>query len=307
MSVPTTPGEQFTRTHQRALLRERNNWGRWGAADQRGALNLVTPAKRVEAASLVRSGEVFSLSRPFPKQPGPTNPKPANHYVMTEARGDGGMASDFYGVNYHGLACTHMDALSHAWGPEGMWNGRSPAESVLPTGALWGGIAQWSDGILTRGVLLDVPRHRGEPYVTQDRPVHGDELAAICARQGIEVRPGDAVVVYSGREEWDRHEAAWGTGTSRPGLHASCLEFLRETDCAVLVWDMLDMLPTGLDVAWAVHAAIYAFGVALIDNAVLEPLAVACAAQGRTDFMLVASPLPVEGGTGSPVNPLVVL
>lgn len=303
--------ELATDGHSRAailtLLQERNNWERWGPDDERGAVNLIGPEQVQAAAGVVRTGQVISLSRPFPKQPGPTNARPANHYVMRETRGDGGMASDFYGVSYHGLACTHMDGLSHAWGAEGMWNGRSPDDTVLPTGVTWGGIDQWRDGIVTRGVLLDVPRHRGKPYVTQDEPVQGDELERLCHKQGITVRPGDAIVVYSGREEWDRHEPPWGSATSRPGLHASCLQFIRNTDCAVLVWDMLDMLPNGLDLDWAVHAAIYAFGIALIDNALLEPLAQACAEAQRHDFLLVAAPLPVEGGTGSPVNPLAIL
>jgi kynurenine formamidase len=303
----STAGNSTSRSAIESLLSSRNNWGRWGTDDQRGALNLVGPVEVRTAVEAVRTGQVVSLSRPFPKEPGPTNMRPANHYVMREPRGDGGMASDYYGVNYHGLACTHIDALSHAWGAEGMWNGRSPEETVLPSGATWGGIEQWRNGIVTRGVLLDVPRHRGEPYVTQTRPVHGAELAEICAAQEVTVRPGDALVVYSGREDWDRHETPWGVGAARPGLHASCLEFIRHTDCAVLVWDMLDMLPNGLDLAWAVHAAIYAFGVALVDNALLEGLAQACAEAGRYEFLFVTAPLLVEGGTGSPVNPLAIL
>jgi kynurenine formamidase len=296
-----------TRSGITELLSQRRNWGRWGADDQRGAVNLVTPQHTREAAGSVRSGEVISLSRPYPKHPGPANPRPADHYVMRETRGDGGMASDFYGVNYHGLACTHMDALSHAWGADGMWNGRQPDDVVHPSGVRWGGIEQWGSGIVTRGVLLDVPRYRGDPYVTQNRPVHGEELAEICAAQNVEVGPGDALAVYSGREEWDRREASWGSGTSRPGLHASCLSFIRDSDCAVLVWDMMDMLPNGLELSWAVHAAIYAFGVALVDNALLDRLAGACARAQRYEFMFVAAPLPVDGGTGSPLNPLAIL
>jgi len=290
-----------------ALLSTRNNWGRWGPDDERGAVNLVTPERTRAAAAGVDTGTVMSLSRPFPKEPGPTNRKPANHYVMQEPRGAGGMASDYLGLNYHGLACTHIDALNHAWGEEGMWNGRQPEDVLHPSGALWAGIDAWGSGIVTRGVLLDVPRHRGVGYVTQDRPVHGRELADICAAQGVEIQPGDAVVVHSGREEHDRHEEPWGTGNARPGLHASCLAFLRDTDCSVLVWDMLDMAPNGVDMDWAVHAALYAFGTALVDNALLEPLADACAERERYDFMFVAAPLPVAGGTGSPINPLVIL
>ena len=92
----------------------------------------------------------------------------------------------------------------------------------------------------------------------------------------------------------------------RPGLHVSCLPFLRDHDVSVLVWDMLDHLPIGYDIPWAVHAALFAYGVALVDNALLEPLARACAEEQRDEFMLLVAPLRVVGGTGSPANPLAV-
>jgi len=92
----------------------------------------------------------------------------------------------------------------------------------------------------------------------------------------------------------------------RPGLHVSCLEFLRDHDASVLVWDMLDHLPIGYDIPWAVHAALFAYGVALVDNALLEPLSRACVEEKRDEFMLIVAPLVVVGGTGSPANPLAV-
>ena len=247
------------------------------------------------------------------------NPRPALHFMRRADRGDSGSAADFYGVLYHGTASTHLDALCHLWGPDGIYGGRSPDEVIGIERATFGDVDQYRDGIITRGVLLDVPAYRGEEFVTQDRPVQGDELAAICEQGGFSVEPGDAIVVYSGREAWGRHAGRpWGSGETtsppaerigpdRPGLHASCLQFIRDTDCAVLVWDMMDAFPNGVGVRWSVHAAIYAFGLALVDNALLEPLAQECRASGRHDFMLVVSPLRVVGGTGSPANPLAVL
>ena len=85
---------------------------------------------------------------------------------------------------------------------------------------------------------------------------------------------------------------------------ASCLPFIRDNDVAVLVWDMLDFGPSGYDLPWTVHGAIFAYGLALLDNALLQPLAEACAQEGRYEFMLTIAPLKVEGGTGSPVNPI---
>ncbi len=113
-------------TEQEVLgwIRQRRNWGRWGRDDQLGAINLITPAKRAAAARLVRSGRSVSLSRPFPKDPGPNNPLPAHHFMRTHARGQGGFSADYYGIYYHGIASTHIDALCHTWDDEAMWNGR---------------------------------------------------------------------------------------------------------------------------------------------------------------------------------------
>ena len=88
----------------------------------------------------------------------------------------------------------------------------------------------------------------------------------------------------------------------RPGLHASCLPFLRDHDIAVLIWDMMDYMPNGYDIPWSVHGAIFAYGIALLDNALLQPLAEVCAQEGRYEFMLIIAPLKVIGGTGSPAN-----
>ena len=290
-----------------AYLKEDNNWGRWGDDDQKGAVNMVTDQKRAAAARLVRTGKAVSLSREFPKLPASNNPTPAIHYMKRNLRGEtGGSAVDYYGISYHGTATTHLDALCHVWDHNGMWNGADPMDVITFDGAEWGSIEQWKEGIITRGVLLDVPKHRGEPYVTQESPVHGWELEDIAREQGVAMEPGDALVVYSGREKWNEAgNPLWGSDRDlRPGLHASCLRFIKESDCCVLVWDMMDHTPNGYDVPWSVHGAIFAYGIGLLDNALLEPLAETCAQEGRYEFMLTINPLRVVGGTGSPVNPV---
>jgi kynurenine formamidase len=294
-----------------SYVRERRNWGRWGKDDDVGAINLITPQKRAAAAALVRSGRSVSLSREFPKTPAPGNAYPAQHWMRIIPRGRGGFSADYYGIFYHGVASTHLDALCHTWDEQGMWNGRDPQREITFDGALFGAVDRWSDGIITRGVLLDVPRYRGEPYVQQAKPVHGWELEEIATAQGVTLEAGDAVVVYSGREAWqaahpDRpYGAPFTPGVQeRPGLHVSCLPFIRDHDVAVLVWDMMDHMPIGYDIPWSVHTAIFAYGIALLDNALLQPLAEACAQEGRYEFMLMIAPLKVVGGTGSPANPI---
>jgi kynurenine formamidase len=302
-----------TEAEVKGWLRERRNWGRWGKDDQKGAINLITPAKRAAAARLVKSGRSVSLSRPFPTTPGLNNALPAHHYMKTLPRGAGGYAADYYGIFYHGVASTHIDALCHTWDAEAMWNGRDPKKEITFDGATFGSIDHWAEGIITRGVMLDVPRHRGVPCVTQDAPVHGWELEDILTKRNIRLEPGDAICVYAGREQWQAqnpnraYSTPFGPGPlDRPGLHISCLPFLRDHDVSLLVWDMLDHLPIGYDVPWAVHACLFTYGVALLDNALLEPLADACKEENRDDFMLVIAPLRVIGGTGSPTNPLAV-
>ena len=275
----------------------RRNWGRWGADDQLGAVNLITPAKRIAAARLVRSGRTVSLSRPF---------QPEQHFIRINDRGAGRSVVDYYGFMYHGVAVTHVDALCHIWDQNGMWNGRDPAKEIDTNGARFADITAFGSGLITRGVLIDVPRYRRASHVAPDRPVEGAELEAIAKAQGVAVEPGDALLVYSGRETFVREsKAAYGSvADSRPGLHISCGRFIRDRDVSILGWDMMDARPDKEGHPWPVHGVLYSYGVALLDNALLEPLAQACAEEQRYEFMFMALPLKVVRGTGSPVNPI---
>ena len=114
-----------------------SNWGRWGDDDQRGALNLITDAKRAEAASLVREGAIVSCAQELPKRPAPDNPTPVIHAMQGAGdvtRGGGGGASDMIAINPHGYATTHLDALCHIFHNDRMYNGY-PASMVTSLGA----------------------------------------------------------------------------------------------------------------------------------------------------------------------------
>ena len=288
-------------------MKDHRNWGRWGDRGGAGAINLITPKKRVKAAGLVKSGRTVSLSRPLPVEPSPENPVPVQHYMRREYLGDWGASLDFLGIFHHGFSVTHIDALCHNWDDDGMWDGRDPDEEITFHGARWGSVDEWSDGILTRGVLLDVPKHRGEPYVTVDKPVHGWELEEILEKEGLSLEPGDAVVINGGRETYAAEGAGeFVEGGPIPVVHASCMPFILEHDVAMLVWDITDVAPNEYDLIWTVHGIIHAYGVAILDNALVEPLAKACAEEGRYEFMLTVNPLVAVGGTGSPVNPIAV-
>jgi hypothetical protein len=293
----------------KTYIRANSNWGRWGDQDELGALNLVTDEKRLAAARLVQTGRAVSLSRDFPAQREHESHLNGHHFMKRHPVGRvGGTAVDYYGILYHGRDCTHMDALCHLWDESGMWNGHSPDEELTFEGSKWGGIQQWSRGLFTRGVLFDVPAMRGVEHVEFEQPVLGEELSRFANGRGLELESGDALVVYCGRDRFDALNPGkpWAQQTKRPGLDASCLKFIHESDCSALVWDMMDKVPHGLDVPFTVHAAIQAFGIALIDNADLGEVVRECRRLNRYEFLLTVAPLKVVGGTGSPANPTAV-
>jgi kynurenine formamidase len=302
------------------LLTERSNWRRWGPDDQYGALNLITPEKRLQAAQTVTIGRSVTLSRPLGARPedGDTTSKVKCEVISVELGGGEAAAADYFGMFYHGFEATHIDALSHMSRHGKFWNDRSVDDVVTSRGVRWGDVDQWRDGIVTRGVLADVPAFRGTRYVTPEDPVHGAELGAILASQGTALQPGDALLVHSGRNSWDEENEPWESvgpnwetpqaGGVRPGLHASCMEFMRDNDVALLMWDMLDLSPSGYSRTRAsIHNVIAAFGIALVDNADFGALLPLCRDLQRWEFMLVVSPLRVLGGTGSLVNPIAIL
>jgi kynurenine formamidase len=310
------------------FLRDRKNWGRWGPDDELGTINLITEDAVRRGFAAARTGRTLSLSRNLPVMPAPNNPRPALLFVETRARPDisdpegpykAGVATDFVGIACHGTASTHIDALCHAWDSFGMWNGRDPEQGFDGMRARWGSVYAWRRGIATRCVLLDVPSFRGSSHVTSSDPVSAAELYAIAEQQGTPIESGDAVAVYCGRDQFELLDRPWGatapeqqswppTGEEvRPGLDSSCVEPLREWDVSVLLWDMLDNSPNGRSLPWSVHAAISHFGLALIDNADLSEIARECRAREDFSFFLVVAPLPIEGATGSVVNPIAII
>lgn len=309
---PAPPDElaPFTNSDElRSYIDRTSNWGRWGADDQRGAVNLITAETRVRAAALVRDGITVSLSRPMATTPDAENPWPVHHFMQGFPRGDGsGAAHDYFSISCHGATNTHIDALSHVWGEDGrLYNGAKADTAIGFDRAAWGGIQHWRDGIFTRGVLLDVPGFRREPYVRTDQPVTAAELDLIARESGVPMASGDAAIVYCGRDRWDQDNPAWGSlRHDRPGLDVSCIKFLRRYDCSVLVWDMLEQRPADHGMSWGVHLAIPAYGVVLIDNASLGELVTACSKLDRNEFLLTINPLYLDGGTGAPTNPVAV-
>jgi kynurenine formamidase len=288
----------MTWDHEEYLATHRN-WARWGATVQRGAVNLVTGERTRRAAGLVSLGEPVSLSR---------RTCPEQRHVSADPAAPG-VATEYLAGDYHGSAVTHVDALCHAWSRHGMWGGRSPAAEIGRHGSAWADIANLRDGVVTRGVLLDVPAVRGEPFVALGRPVGYDDLCAAEQRAGLHVGSGDAVVLYCGRDAWEAGHGRYpgGPDGQRPGVGASCVRFVRERDAALLLWDMLEERHAAGVPFGPVHGVLWAFGVPLVDNCDLRRLVRRCRAERRYEFLLLLAPLVLPGGTGSPVNPLAVL
>ena len=290
------------------------NWGRWGSEDERGALNLITEAKAAAAAGLVREGLTVSCALSLPVSPAPDNPNPVQHRIIRGGDAQSpnsrtGGSSDSFAIAPHGMATTHLDGLCHIFVDGKMYNGFDMRE-VRSDGARRNSIMAGKDGIVSRGVLLDIPRIRGVEWLEPQERIHVDELLAAEAAEGVRVEEGDVLLVATGR---DARREAKGSWAPRPdglaGLDASCIPWLHERGVSVLGCDGIsDAVPSGVE-GWAMpfhEIVIPSMGVHLIDNMQLGRLMAACAERERWEFLFTIAPLRLERGTASPINPLAI-
>jgi kynurenine formamidase len=304
---PPEARKKLTRADIDDMMTSLSNWGRWGKEDQRGALNLITPEKRKQAAALVQEGAVFSLARPVIKEQLDDSPAFVHRMVTLPKEGaDITAAGDEYSVQYHGFTQTHLDGLCHLAYKGKMYNGFAQTE-VTAKGARKLGIENVKGGIFTRCVLMDMPVHFEARYLKGGQAIYPEDLEAWEKKAGVKVEAGDAVLIRTGR--WTRREldGPWEIMKNSAGLHASCLPWLKKRDVAVVGSDLaLDVLPSGVEgfelpVHWVV---VVAMGMPILDNLDLEKLSQEAQVRKRWTFLLTVAPLAVEGGTGSPVNPL---
>ena len=288
-----------------AWMTELSNWGRWGEDDQLGTLNLITPAKRRQAAALVREGVSVSLARDTEKESAADNPSPFGH-EMRGVNGPGQYVGDTFTVSYHGYAHTHMDSLCHMSYQGQMFNGFSRSE-VTEAGCAKAAITNFKQGIFTRGILMDIPRLKGVEYLEPGTPIYPEDLDAWEKKAGITVGRGDVVFIRTGR--WARRAAVgpWQVSGNSAGLYASSARWLKERDVAMLGSDAAsDVLPSGVDgVVQPIHQLVLvAMGTPIFDNCDLEALSEEANRRQRWEFLLTAAPMAVPGGTGSPLNPI---
>ena len=294
-----------------AWMTELSNWGRWGEKDQLGALNLITPEKRRAAAALVRDGVSVSLAHPMLKETAADNPNPLHHTMEATGAADSpaSYAMDSYEINYHGFAHTHLDALCHVFHQGKMYNGYDRS-TVGTEGCSELDIAAVQGGVFTRGVLMDFAWLAGVDYLEPGTAIYPADIEAWEAKTGITVGAGDAVLVRTGRWARRAEKGASSAALGAAGLHASVAPWLKERDVAILGSDAVsDVLPArvegGEGFFLPIHQlTIVALGIPLIDNADLEEVAQEAEARGRWEFLLTLAPMRIEGGTGSPVNPI---
>jgi kynurenine formamidase len=309
--------ETWTADRMRQVFEDVKNWGRWGADDEMGALNLITPEKRREGAAAIVAGETVSCAQQLAVHPSVENPNPALH-MMIQAGDDCmipgmnfEMAADFVGVAFHGMATSHIDALCHVFVDGKMYNGFSK-DQVKSTGARRGSIMCARDGISSRGVFLDVPRTLGVAWLEPQTAITVEQLEKTEEVQGVRVTEGDILLVGTGRDARRAKHGPWDPiGVGLAGLHAECIPWLHDRGVAVLGSDgVSDAIPgIGID-GWVMpihQCALVALGVHLLDNLCLGRLAEACDRHGRWAFHFTVAPLRIDKATGSPVNPIAVL
>jgi kynurenine formamidase len=214
-------------------------------------------------------------------------------------------AMDQYTEAFHGLGMTHLDALTHMFYGDKMYNGFS-RQTVTAAGAEKLSVIELKGGIFTRGILFDIPRLKGKLYLEPGEKIYPKDLDRWAKQAGITVEPGDFVMIRTGR--WDRRQklGPWNVGKLSAGLDPSCARWLHDHDVSVLGSDVeSDVLPSGVEgVLMPIHLlSLAAMGMPIVDNLDLEQAAQVAAQQHRWAFLVTFAPEPVPGGTGSPVNP----
>jgi kynurenine formamidase len=297
----------------RALFETLSTWGRWGPDDERGALNLLTAERVAAAANLVREGITTTLSLPLNTQRADHNPIPADHHMtaIAVAAADADRTQfnkDYVGADYHNDGHTHIDALSHVAYNGSLYNGK-PEAAVTEGGAGTDSIEVMKDGLVGRGVLLDVPRTRGVPWLEPGEHIFSDDLEAAESKQRVTVQDGDILLVRTGHARRLKELGPWDTPNAKAGLHPTALSFVAHRDIAALGSDgNSDTAPSTTEgVAFPIHVlTITAMGIHLLDYLQFEDLVEICERTGRWEFLFVAAPLRILHGTGSPLNPIAV-
>jgi kynurenine formamidase len=300
------------------------NWGKWGPNDQLGTLNYITPEVVRHAAGLVKKGKIFNLALPL--EPGvPTGGLRYGRiyrYMTFIGDGDGnyekpGLAEDHLFTHIHGP--THWDGLAHVYGDAKLYNGYDVRTEVMPWGALKNGVDHAADRVVSRGVLVDVARYKGVPRLSSGYAITPEDIEGAARKQNVSFRQGDIILIRTAytKKWYEEGRLAFQTGGA-PGIGWKASQWLKTVRAAAVALDNLhsEVRPPEPGVAemlgqpgWIMpihYELIRNQGMMLGDWFSLDELADDCAADGVYEFLLVAAPLRIVNGTGSPVNPLAI-
>ncbi len=298
---------QVTTAQFESWMSEISNWGRWGNDDELGTLNLITAEKRAAAARLVAEGYTVSMALDLNTVADELNTNPFVHERSSQEFGGHQVAGDAYAVEYHGFAHSHIDGLPHFARHGKMYNGVPYAGLAEGSDRL--GVHNMKQGVVTRGVLVDMPWLRGVDYLEPGTVLTAADFEAWEKKTGITVGSGDVLLVRTGRWERLRQKGPWNFLEAAAGSHASLALWLKQRDVAVIGCDgVSDAMPSGVEgLVNPLHELVLVgLGMPILDNLNLDDVAAAARERNRWDFMFVAAPLRVVGGTGSPVNPLAI-
>jgi kynurenine formamidase len=312
VSLPSTAAGQgaapITRAEFNQWMRDISNWGRWGADDELGTLNLITDGTRLAATRLVEDGVSVSMARDLNTVRDVVNANPFEHTLTTSTFSGHAVAGDVYSVQYHGFAHSHIDGLPHFAHDGQLYNGFS-VSGLSSTGAERLGIHNARNGIVTRGVLVDMARHKGVDYLEPGTAITIEDLESWERETGVRIGSGDVLLIRTGRWEAVRQLGQWNFVERAAGSHASIAAWLKARDVAVIGSDgVSDVMPSGIDeLANPLHElVIVGLGMPILDNLDLDAVAREAAERERWEFLFMGAPLRVRGGTGSPLNPLAI-
>ena len=307
--APAPPADTAAlRAQYEQWRKEFKTWGKWGTDDNKGASNLITPQKVRSAVGLVRSGLVVSLAPPMPTVAAADVNANGLFRRTTNNITDGG-TTDNYQVSYHGQTVAHMDTWCHFFENGLMYNGVPVKDNITPEeGCKKGSVMNWKDGIATRAVLYDIAQLKGADWVDPTTPIRRADLEAWEKKAGVKAGPGDIVLLYIGR--WKRR-AAVGPWTGQvAGYYPDTIPWMHERMPAFIGHDFnIDWNPRP---GWEgmrnpIHVAVLNWmGINIVECLDLEQAVATARKLNRYEFLMTFAPLPVEGGTGSPVNPLAI-
>ena len=296
-----------------------SNWGRWGEEDQKGCLNLISESNRLKAAALVKDGSTVSCARPITTEIQPDTSFQVQRYMVDSGEGRETDpperrlvrrgASEFIGMVFHGQTITHIDALSHYSWQGKLYNGKPANLITSREGAQSHSIEVASQGIVTRGVLLDIPLIKGKDWLEPNEPVMPEDLEAAEGLEGVNVDEGDILLVRTGNYKMRLETGRVPNTQPMTACQVACTPWFKERGVAMLGTDTSnDIRPSHYATVTApLHTvSLVTLGMWLIDNANLEDLADKCRQLGRYEFMLSLGPLIMRNVTGSPVNPIAI-